>query len=37
MRIDDSQVQMTLDLDMDLTARFRSAKEAMAAGCIGAG
>lgn len=33
MNTSDSQnVQMTLDLEGDLTARFRSAKEAMAAG-----
>lgn len=33
MSIRDSQsVQMTLDLEVDLTSRFRSAKEAMAAG-----
>jgi hypothetical protein len=32
MRIDDAQIQMTLDLDTNLTERFRSAKEAMAAG-----
>ncbi len=32
MNINDSQIQMTLDLDTHLTERFRSAKEAMAAG-----
>ena len=32
MNISDSQIQMTLDLDTQLTERFRSAKEAMAAG-----
>jgi hypothetical protein len=32
MNIGDSQIQMTLDLDTHLTERFRSAKEAMAAG-----
>lgn len=32
MNISDSQIQMTLDLDTHLTERFRSAKEAMAAG-----
>lgn len=32
MNINDSQIQMTLDLDTQLTERFRSAKEAMAAG-----
>ena len=32
MSINDSQIQMTLDLDTHLTERFRSAKEAMAAG-----
>ena len=32
MSIDNSQIQMTLDLDTHLTERFRSAKEAMAAG-----
>lgn len=32
MNINDSQIQMTLDLDTRLTERFRSAKEAMAAG-----
>lgn len=32
MDINDSQIQMTLDLDTHLTERFRSAKEAMAAG-----
>lgn len=32
MHISDSQIQMTLDLDTHLTERFRSAKEAMAAG-----
>lgn len=32
MNISDSQIQMTLDLDAQLTERFRSAKEAMAAG-----
>lgn len=32
MGINDSQVQMTLDLDVNLTDRFRSVKEVMAAG-----
>jgi len=32
MNISDSQIQMTLDLDTHLIERFRSAKEAMAAG-----
>lgn len=32
MNINDSPIQMTLDLDTHLTERFRSAKEAMAAG-----
>lgn len=32
MGIDDSQIQLTLDLDTALTERFRSAKEAVAAG-----
>ena len=32
MRINDSQVQMTLDLDCDLLERFRSVKECVAAG-----
>lgn len=32
MGITDSQVQMTLDLDVNLTDRFRSVKEVMAAG-----
>ena len=32
MKINDSQIQMTLDLDTHLTERFRSAKDAMAAG-----
>lgn len=32
MNNSDSQIQMTLDLDTGLTDRFRSAKEAMAAG-----
>ena len=32
MNINDSQIQMTLGLDTHLTERFRSAKEAMAAG-----
>lgn len=32
MNTNDSQIQMTLDLDTHLTERFRSAKEAMAAG-----
>ena len=32
MNISDSQIQRTLDLDTHLTERFRSAKEAMAAG-----
>ncbi len=32
MNISESQVQMTLDLDPGLTDRFRSAKDAMAAG-----
>lgn len=32
MNIGDSQIQMTLDLDTHLTERFRSVKEAMAAG-----
>ena len=32
MNINDTQIQMTLDLDTHLTERFRSAKEAMAAG-----
>lgn len=32
MNINDSQIQLTLDLDTHLTERFRSAKEAMAAG-----
>lgn len=32
MNINDSQIQMTPDLDTHLTERFRSAKEAMAAG-----
>lgn len=32
MNIDDSQLQLTLDLDTGLTERFRSAKEAVAAG-----
>ena len=32
MNINDTQIQMTLDLDTQLTERFRSAKEAMAAG-----
>ena len=32
MRIADSQLQMTLDLDADLTDRFRSVKECVAAG-----
>lgn len=32
MNTNDSQIQMTLDLDTQLTERFRSAKEAMAAG-----
>ncbi len=37
MNINDSQIQMTLDLDTHLTERFRSAKEAMAAGVYGRG
>lgn len=32
MGINDSQIQLTLDLDSDLTHRFRSVKECMAAG-----
>jgi hypothetical protein len=32
MNINDSQIQMTLDLDAGLTDRFRSVKETMAAG-----
>lgn len=32
MGINDSQIQMTLDLDSDLLARYRSVKEVVAAG-----
>lgn len=32
MSINDSQIQMTLDLDSDLLTRFRSVKEVVAAG-----